>query len=185
MRIWHLFAGASLLGACALGTACSSSSSGGGTTDASTEGGGDDGGSDGGACPSDANVATFDSGTSSWACIQRTCGVDGGLIACGNDCTCNTAIYGALQCVVMKGGADASQADTTTCFSQAFGMAGGGSEVADLISCLTAAATPCAGITVEGGVEGGTEAGHGEGGGSEGGGSEGGGSEGGSDGGAG
>ncbi len=193
MRIWHNFAGASLLGACAVVAACSSSSSGGGnTSDASTSEGGDDSGSDGGACPADANIATIDSGTSSWACVQRTCATDGGLIACGDDCTCNTALLGALQCVAMKGGADASQADTTSCFLTAFSAAGGGSEVASVITCLMASAGPCAGIVVDGGVEGGSHEGGGsdsggsDGGGSDGGGSDGGGSDGGgSDGGAG
>lgn len=177
MRIWHKFAGASLFGACAFVAACSSSSSGGGTnSDASTSEGGDDGSSEAAACPADANVATFDSGTAAWACVQKACGVDGGLLACGDDCACNVALFGALQCVVMKGGVDASQADTMTCFAQAIGRAGSGPELTPLVPCITLAAGPCAGIVVDGGEGGASDGG---------GGNEGGGGEGGSDGGAG
>jgi hypothetical protein len=64
------------------------------------------------------NVATFDSGSASWACYQKNCTTgNGNLPACAADCTCNTAFATALACVADGG-------DTTACFTPA--VTGGG-----------------------------------------------------------
>ncbi len=181
MRIWHLIAGASLVGAGAFGVACSSSSGGGGTPSEGGAEGGEDGG-EGGACtlPS-TNVATSDAGAI-WGCLQMKCMTE--MMACACDMTCNSAI---LACAV-EGGSNVM--DQTTCITNAV-MANAASDPPILMlgTCLATNSKMCGGPAVEAGVEGGAEAGHeggtSEAGGGEGGGSEGGGGEGGTDGGAG
>jgi hypothetical protein len=63
------------------------------------------------------NVATFDSGSATWACYQQNCAKDdagnpGTLPQCAADCTCNSAIATALSCV-QEGGVS----QTTPCFT--------------------------------------------------------------------
>lgn len=64
------------------------------------------------------NVATFDSGSPSWACYQQNCATGpGNLPACAADCNCNNLFLTALQCVA-EGGA------TMACFTPPVTMGG-------------------------------------------------------------
>ena len=60
-------------------------------------------------CAVSVNAATVDAG-SLWGCFQQACSTQ--LTACAADCTCNTAIVGALECVATGG-------SMTTCFTTA------------------------------------------------------------------
>jgi hypothetical protein len=183
MRKWRFILGASVIGIGAVAVACSNSSSGGG---GGNEDGGDSGGttSEGGgggdapACtPVDASVTTIDGGAL-WACFNTTAACGAELMACANDCICNSAMIAALLCVADAGGASAPANAMTTCVTQQLGMAPGAatdSTIAPLLGCLTGKGRNACEPATEGGAETGTSEGGGEGGGSEGG------SEGGSD----
>jgi hypothetical protein len=169
------FAAASIMGAGAVGFGCSSSSNGttpppadSGTPEASTDdsgGGGEGGGDDGGAeaammacTPAPVNIATFDAG-SVWSCTQAAC-MSMGLAACGSDCTCNSAVFAALECVANDGG------NSTTCFTNALSPVISDMTVLNFATCLMSKpVSNCAGPTDGGGgdsapsTDGGTDSG--------------------------
>ena len=174
MRMWRYVLGASLLGGGAFAVACSSSSS---TATPGEDAGGTDGGGGGDAvadapatpaCDAAAvNVATFDSGSSSWSCIQAAC-YSMGFSACGMDCTCNNALLSALACVNAKGAAITS-AEEMACFSTPIMANLSDTAVSGIVSCLEAQSPKCGGPAIDGGEAGTTDGGGSEGG--EGGGS--------------
>jgi hypothetical protein len=165
------FAAASIMGAGAVGFGCSSSSGGttppadSGTPEAST---GEDGSTDSGgggmdaemeaaSCtPAPVNIATFDGGAV-WSCTQAACASTmGGLTACGADCTCNAAVFSALECVANDGGG------TTACFTNALTPVISDMAVLAFATCLQSApVTACAsgGTKGDGGTDGGTDSG--------------------------
>jgi hypothetical protein len=171
------FAAASIMGAGAVGFGCSSSSSPAAAVDSGTpeaspeEAGGEDGGADAemmmeaAACtPAPVNISTFDGG-SVWTCTQTACASTmGGLTACGADCTCNAAVFSALQCVASDGGS------TTACFTNALTPVISDMAVLTFATCLQSApVSMCAGLPVG---DGGKEGGGGDGGGGDGGGGD-------------
>jgi hypothetical protein len=157
----RIFFGASLVGAGAVAVACSSSS----PSPAKTTGGSDaaedttttttveDSGTEAAACvPAKVDVATFDSGSSSWSCLQGMCSAS--IVTCAADCSCNAAIYQALQCVVMAGAECAeSSACTTNCFTTALTTIASDTAVGPLVTCLTADTAKCGGPVIDGGPE--------------------------------
>jgi|SRR5581483_6825085 len=157
MKVWKLFAGASLLGAGALAIACSSSSSSGGPPAGDDAGDGstatDDGGGDAACVKNAMSIATLDGG-SMWGCVQTTCD-SMGLSACAADCVCNNAIVASLACIQAKG-ATITGSQTMACFTTNLGGVATETAVAGFIPCLTKAGMSCAGIGVEGGTEGGS-----------------------------
>jgi hypothetical protein len=98
------------------------------------------------------NVATFNSMSPLWACLQAACVAE--LGTCAADCTCNTAVFGALLCAADGG-------DQMTCFLPALTVAG-----SPLQTCLLNNVTGCSGGgdggpdgAREGGAEGGRDGG--------------------------
>jgi len=83
------------------------------------------------------NIATFDSGSKQWACIQAYCsdGGTGDIHSCGAECQCNSAVARALACVNDGG-------DQTGCFTNELGAAGG-MATNNFVPCLIASQTPC------------------------------------------
>jgi hypothetical protein len=98
------------------------------------------------------NVATFNSGSPLWACFQSACVAE--LATCSADCTCNTAIFGALLCAADGG-------NQMACFVTGFGLVG--TAGAALQTCLLNNLTTCSGgggdAAPDGAREGGAEGG--------------------------
>lgn len=74
-------------------------------------------------------------------------------MACGSgsDCLCNNSVIKALECQVDGG-------STTTCFAPIYMADTAGMNV---IACLMAQRTTSCGVSLDGGVDGATDAGHG------------------------
>ena len=157
------FAAVSLMSAGAVGFGCSSSSSNpttptpeASTGDEGTVGDGSVGGDgstepdaeamEASVCvPAPVNIATFDAGAA-WSCTQAAC-ADGGLAACGADCTCNTAIFSALLCVN-----DAGAKGTVQCFTNAITPVYSDPVVQPFAVCLQSpAVTKCTAGPADGG----------------------------------
>jgi hypothetical protein len=171
MKVWKLWAGASLLGVGALAIACSSSSSGGGGgggDDAGDAAATDDGG-DGGGTPCTAmtgNAATVDGG-SGWGCLETNCNTE--LTACAANCLCNNAILNGLGCVAEAGLTDplAQANKLTSCLTATISPIISETPVTPLVTCLQGKGkTACAPAGYEGGTGEGGSGDAGDGGGS-------------------
>jgi hypothetical protein len=173
MRDWKWWASAALLGGGAVAVACSSSSSSpsdGGAADAEagvdtgavSDGTASDGGGDAAMATCEASTmsaATINSGPA-WTCLEMVCSAS--LTACAADCVCNNAVLTALECVVMNGGASATPAQTTACFTSNVGPLISGPEasiVGPVATCLMTMAQGCATQGMEGGTDGGSDGG--------------------------
>jgi len=188
MRMWRSLLGASLLGAGAVALSCSSGNLGnGGSADAASEGSAvleagapqqtitaheagntaeDGGAAEAAVCaPAPVDVATYDAGSSIWACMQVMC--QSSLAMCAVDCVCNAAIYASLQCVPMMG---AECVDSSSCITGCFtATLNDPPAVSDdvvqttLAPCLLTYMGACGVSPADGGSEGGPEGGNGDG----------------------
>jgi hypothetical protein len=173
MRDWKWWVGAALLGGGAVAVACSSSSSSpsdGGAAEAGVDTGavkdGTSPASDGGhdaamaTCEAGTNVATINSGPA-WTCLEMVCNAS--LTACAADCVCNNAVLTALGCVISSGGATATPAQTTACFTSNVGPLITdpieGPIAGPLATCLMSMSQGCATQGMEGGTDGGSDGG--------------------------
>jgi hypothetical protein len=153
------FAAASLMGAGLFEIGCSSSSSPAApAADAATEATTDDSGDDSAApmCTpvmAGTRADTIDGG-SAWACTQSMCNTKV-LTACSSDCSCNNAVLTALECIATDGGG------AQACFTKTIpSIMAGDPNTTPLITCLTNAGPPCAGIVItDGGKDGSTDSG--------------------------
>jgi hypothetical protein len=100
------------------------------------------------------NSATINSGPA-WTCLEMVCMTS--LTACAADCECNNAVLTALECVITAGGAGATPAQTTACFTSNLGpLISGpkGSIAGPLATCLMTMSQGCAAQGMEGGTDG-------------------------------
>jgi hypothetical protein len=105
------------------------------------------------------NVATINSGPA-WTCLEMACSAS--LTACAADCVCNNAVLTALECVIMKGGASATMAQTIACFTSNVGPLTTGPEApiaGPAATCLMMNSQGCATQGMEGGTDGGSDGG--------------------------
>jgi hypothetical protein len=168
MRDWKWWVGAALLGAGTVAVACSSSSSSpgnGGPAEAGVDtgpvsdgtGAVSDGGGDAAMATCEASTmssATIQSGPA-WTCLEMVCKTS--LTACAADCQCNNAVLAALECVVAAGGANATMAQTTVCFTSNLGPLFNGPDapIAGPVGmCLMTMSQACATQGMEGGTDG-------------------------------
>jgi hypothetical protein len=152
MRIWRFVMGAALLGGSAVAVACSSSSKSTSTDSGPEEASTEDAPVEAAACTPVSpavDVATFDSGSSQWTCLQGKCAAE--LTTCASDCLCNNAIVGALMC------AQADAAATMACFVNAIesGPGMGDMNLGNVGTCLSTNTAMCGGPTTDAGTEGG------------------------------